>query len=127
MTIFTKSAVALAGCLYILFPILAGSQVQRAGQIVGTVRDPQGAAISHASVEVSNVATGQQSAVAVVTDQFGNFSFGLLPPGTYRVGIAAPGFAPVAADAVHVDPAGTATVEAILSAAPSKYVVMVQE
>src|SRR4051794_30029716 len=60
------------------------------GQIAGIVRDPAGAVVSGATVSVSNVNTGfgQKSS----TEGDGLFRFFLLPPGEYRLTVAAQGF-----------------------------------
>jgi len=60
------------------------------GGIQGTVKDPQGAVIPDASVEVSSPALiGKKSAV---TDAGGSYRFDSLPPGTYSVTATASGF-----------------------------------
>jgi hypothetical protein len=58
--------------------------------IVGTVTDPSGAVVPSAKVVVTNVATGVPS--TVTTDNLGNYTASLLPPGVYRVEAEAPGF-----------------------------------
>src|SRR6266571_3271035 len=64
------------------------------GGIQGTVKDPQGAVIPGASVEVSGTTLiGKKTAV---TDSGGYFHFEQLPPGVYTISVNAPGFAPQA-------------------------------
>lgn len=61
------------------------------GEVTGTVIDPSGAAISGATVTITNSATGfKQSAK---TADSGLYRFSLLPVGTYDVEVAASGFA----------------------------------
>src|SRR5215831_672306 len=60
------------------------------GQISGTVTDPSGAVVAGAKVTLTYVLTGQQR--DFVTDNSGTFTFPELAPGTYQVGITAPGF-----------------------------------
>jgi sporulation protein YlmC with PRC-barrel domain len=60
------------------------------GTILGTVTDPTGAAVPNAQVTI--VLTGQSAVHTSVTNESGNFTEPDLPPGTYTVTIAAPGF-----------------------------------
>jgi len=62
------------------------------GGIQGTVKDPQGAVIPGASVEVTSPALiGKKTAT---TDSGGYYHFEQLPPGIYSVSVNAPGFGP---------------------------------
>src|SRR5215471_3615938 len=56
----------------------------------GTVRDASGAAVSAATVKITNVATNLETTVAVNAE--GVFQAPSLPAGTYRVTAGAPGF-----------------------------------
>src|SRR5579863_723204 len=60
------------------------------GSIVGTVRDPSGAAIPKATVTLTNKATSQTS--ATVTNGVGEYQFTSLHPGDYSVKAVASGF-----------------------------------
>src|ERR1043165_509895 len=74
-------AVILAPC--------ALAQETTAG-IQGTVKDPSGALIANATVEVSGSALlGTRK---IKTDDAGYYRFALLPPGEYSVMVSAPGF-----------------------------------
>ena len=68
----------------------AFAQTQTTGRIAGTMRDPNGAVIVGAEVTVVSRATGDQRKAS--TDSEGNYAVPLLPPGTYRVKVAASGF-----------------------------------
>ncbi len=59
----------------------------------GTVEDQNGAVIPNASVAAINVGTALQR--DTTTDSGGNYTFPLLPPGTYIVRVQAQGFATV--------------------------------
>src|SRR2546423_3592068 len=62
------------------------------GGIQGTVKDPQGAVVPGAIVEVSSPALiGKKTAT---TDSGGFFHIEQLPPGVYSISVNAPGFAP---------------------------------
>ncbi len=60
------------------------------GALGGVVTDPSGAAVAGAAVTLASAADG--AVRAVVSDRLGEFLFGELPPGTYRLRIAASGF-----------------------------------
>jgi outer membrane receptor for ferrienterochelin and colicin len=79
----------LAAMLMLSNVAFAQSQAT-AGQIVGTVKDPQGAAVAGATVTVSNTATGLTQNLSSNSD--GLFRAVLLPPGDYTVKVTAPGF-----------------------------------
>jgi hypothetical protein len=64
---------------------------QTTGRIAGTVKEQSGAVIVGAEVLVVSESSGDQR--KVITDQAGNYSVPLLPPGVYRVTIRASGFA----------------------------------
>ena len=83
-------------CLALLICVLAfsgsASAQETTGGIQGTVKDPQGAVIPGATVEVSSPALiGKKSAT---TDSGGFFHFEQLPPGIYSISVNATGFAP---------------------------------
>src|SRR5713226_8436260 len=79
------------------------------GSILGTVTDPQGAAVSGAKVTVTSVT--KSTAVETTTNESGNYSVTHLIPDTYKIRIEAAGFkstdipiVQVSADsAAHVD------------------------
>jgi hypothetical protein len=60
------------------------------GDIVGSVSDPSGAAIPGAAVTVTN--TGTQFTRKTETNSTGDYTFNLLPTGTYSISIEATGF-----------------------------------
>jgi len=84
-----KSAVAIAIAAALLVPLPAAGQALY-GSITGTVSDPQGAAISGATVTATNTGTGLQ--LTAVTDRDGNYTFRNLPPGIYDLGASLQGF-----------------------------------
>jgi len=67
----------------LLLPALAMAQGETTSAIVGSVRDPAGAAIPGATVTVTNVENGLKR--SVTTDDSGRFSFPQLKPGVYAV------------------------------------------
>src|SRR3981189_3613443 len=60
------------------------------GSILGTVTDPQGAAVAAAKVTVTNQRKG--TIETTTTNQDGNYSLTHLVPDTYSVRLEAPGF-----------------------------------
>src|SRR5229473_2438848 len=83
-------------CLGLLICVLAFSLSALAqevtGGIQGTVKDPQGAVIPGATVEVSSPALIGKKTQG--TDSGGYFHFEQLPPGIYSISVNAAGFAP---------------------------------
>src|SRR5260370_22730673 len=63
---------------------------QTTGRITGIVRDGSGGTVSSAEVKAVNEANGEKWKAA--TDEAGNYSFVLLPPGLYEIDVAAEGF-----------------------------------
>src|SRR6185369_14602533 len=87
-----KPVLARAAALCLLFSspfVLA--QGPTTGRIEGTIRDPNGAVIPQAQVKIVNTTTGTESISQ--TDDAGHYVANLLPPGIYRVTVAASGFA----------------------------------
>lgn len=72
--------------LLVAVPVLSQSQ-STSGNIEGRVSDPNGAVIPGVSVTVTNQDTGLSR--TMTTDSDGNFTFVLLPPGSYQVDVAA--------------------------------------
>src|SRR5579884_1066113 len=60
------------------------------GDISGRVVDPSGAAIPNAQVTLTNQLTSQS--LTTNTESAGNFAFVSVPPGTFTITVAAPGF-----------------------------------
>jgi hypothetical protein len=90
-----RVVIALALLLGIAMPAYA--QVQ-GGTVSGTIKDEQGALLP--SVEVTLV--GSAGTMSFTTGQDGQFRFLNVPPGTYKVSTAIPGFAKVVRDDVVV-------------------------
>ena len=68
--------------------------------VVGSVSDPSGAPVHNATVRATNRDTGLEW--QVVTGTQGDYSFGLLPPGTYVVEAMAAGFSPARVEGVEL-------------------------
>src|SRR5262250_1908261 len=79
----------LASFLLLLATSVASAQINT-GKVTGTVSDPNGAMIPHATIRVTNQATSVETSVS--TQDNGDFLVNFLIPGLYTVEAAAPGF-----------------------------------
>jgi len=84
LPVFALAAIAASVC-----PPPAGAQTLY-GSIVGTVLDPQGAALAGVMVTAANTGTGLK--LETVTDGTGNFAFRNMPTGTYDLSALLQGF-----------------------------------
>lgn len=79
------------------------------GRIEGKITDPQGAAVSAATVTVTNQATNQE--FTAVTDTQGSYKVEGLPAGTYSVSVAVKGFNDARREAVKVEEDAVAAID----------------
>ncbi len=92
----------------------ANAQAQATGgQIVGTVKDPQGAAVANATVAVSNPATGFSQ--TFTTNENGEFTAINLQSGDYTVEVTASGFGKSTQTGYHVEVGSALTANIALS------------
>src|SRR5258708_19113442 len=77
------------GCLKTLGPMMVRAQSDTA-VLFGLIKDPSGAAVSGAKVQLRNEATG--AVRELKADDKGLFYFTLLPPGSYEFSVEATGF-----------------------------------
>src|SRR5262249_10932606 len=100
----------LLACFFILGLTASTASAQAVyGSIIGTVTDPQGAAVVGAKVTVTSTTKGTSD--ETTTNESGNYTVTHLTPDTYRVHVEAQGFkafdvasVAVSADtAAHVD------------------------
>jgi hypothetical protein len=82
------------------------------GTIQGTVKDPSGAVIPGATVEITSSVIAAQK---VTTDSAGYFRFASLPPGEYALLVTAPGFKQEKLTALRLEVGKTLTREFKLS------------
>src|SRR5437773_9417520 len=96
----TTASLLLPFAVLLLSLISTLAQTQTTGRIAGALKDQNGAIIVGAEITVINKATGDERKVN--TDKEGNYTVPLLPPGTYRVRVAANGFETRLFDTVQV-------------------------
>lgn len=106
-----------AGLILIFIPVpSAAAQSQAAAATLeGYVYDPTGAVVADVTVTIVNAATGLTRTVK--TNALGYYVAPLLPPGTYRVTFAKPGFAELKLEDVELRVGDTLTVNGTLQPA----------
>jgi outer membrane receptor protein involved in Fe transport len=94
--------------------ILCGTLVAQkdTGSIVGTVKDPSGAVVTGASVEVTDIERGQT--FSTKTNDSGDFVASPLHVGRYKVTVEKPGFKKAVSETVDVDVQGRVAVNLTL-------------
>ena len=90
----------LAFLLMVCIPALL-AQTASTGALSGTVTDASGAVIPNATVTITSNDTGQTR--TGTTNAAGQYQFGLLPPGSYKVRMSAAGFKPLEIATVTVN------------------------
>ena len=120
--LFDRSRLAgvLSALLVMSLPCFC--QVQ-SGRIVGTVTDPNSAAVPKAEVAVVNPATGAKNA-ATTNDQ-GEYTVTPLDPGLYNIRISTAGFQTFAAEKVEVQVNQSARIDARLQIGSTSTTVLV--
>ena len=94
-TRFWTAIVAIA-CLSALAHVIdaqqsAATMSTSTGSVAGMVKDPSGAVIAGAQVELRSTTTNFHQ--THVSDHFGHYSFVSVPSGDYQITVTAPGFA----------------------------------
>jgi hypothetical protein len=91
MRILGRFMPATLATAFLLLTTTTGAQVGNSGSIEGLVKDPSGAGISGAKIEVAYAVSGFHR--EVVTSPDGSFRITNVPFNTYRAAVSAPGFA----------------------------------
>jgi hypothetical protein len=100
MNVFKISLRAL-GMLACLSLVLCSAQAQYRASIQGVVTDPQGSAVSGATVALKNLETDQIA--TATTDDNGIYNFNGLPPSRYSITVEKDGFKKKVLDEVSVN------------------------
>jgi hypothetical protein len=100
------------------------AQVSTTGKIAGTVTDSSGAAVPSAGVSVKGAAL--LAARTTRTQEDGSYLFDLLPPGTYELTVAAPGFNTYSQTGIVLTAGFTATINSRLKVGEVSEVVKVE-
>ncbi|HXX24985.1 MAG TPA: M56 family metallopeptidase [Terriglobia bacterium] len=102
----SRALLSAALAVVLLLPLAAIRVAAKnaSGNILGTVRDPSGAVIPDARITLVN--TGINSKIEGRTDAEGTFKFEAIPPGSYRLEIASPGFAYTKTADLELKPSG---------------------
>jgi hypothetical protein len=85
------------------------AQAGSTGAITGTIKDPAGAAIPGAQIDIVNEETGVTERT-VRTNEDGSFTVSQLPISSYRVTVTAPGFSKIEAPGIKVNVTETTNV-----------------
>lgn len=107
----SRSLLVLTFCLASQGALYAQSQALN-GQIEGTVKDVNGAAIVGARITVTNAETGATRTVQ--TDEKGFYRAPLLPLGAYRLEVEASGFKRLVREGIKLAAGQTATADLVL-------------
>src|SRR5215207_9981494 len=106
----SKCRLFLTAAALVLFALAPGSALAQTskGFVVGTVSDPNGAAVAGATVKITNRDTGVTRDTVSQAD--GTYRLDAVDPGVYTVEIAAGGFSTAKVDNITVTAAQTADV-----------------
>jgi hypothetical protein len=117
----SRSSFLLLGVLFV--SLCAWGQSSNSGTIQGVVKDPSGAVVPGAKVEVSDPVSGFQR--ETITGSAGDFAFPNVPFNPYHLVVTANGFAPYVQD-VEVRAAVPISLQVSLSLAGAKTTVTVE-
>jgi hypothetical protein len=114
----------VAVCLFSVLLLVSTLFAQETtGGLQGTVKDPSGAVVSGAAVELSGSALeGKKS---LTTDNSGYYRFANLPPGTYMVTVKAPSFSELKREGIRIEVGHLPTLDLTLAVGASGTVVEV--
>lgn len=101
-------AVCLFAFTILLFPIYAAAQ----GTLRGTIRDPLGAVVAHAKVELLD---GANVAATAITNKTGEYAFPIKAAALYRVRATAPTFQAAISQPIFAAPNGDAEINITLA------------
>jgi len=113
-----------AVCLFSMLLLIANVFAQETtGGLQGTVKDPSGAVVSNANVELTGVA--QLGKKNLTTDSSGYYRFANLAPGSYTVTVKASGFSELKREGIAIEIGHLPTLDLTLSVGAAGTVVEV--
>jgi hypothetical protein len=110
-------AAALLAAFWLSAAIPCLAQAGR-GTLAGSVKDPTGAVVAGASIELKELNTGSSYSMNATAD--GLFNFSELPPGNYTLTVTSSGFESYIQSGIIVDVGSTATVDVVLKVGTAK-------
>lgn len=114
--------------LFVMFVVVNSptANVRQSGKVMGQATDPNGAVIPGVRVKVIGEETEQE--FSVEADYNGSFTVSGVPPGTYTVQLASPGFKGYSRKGVIVQKAQTVVIDIVMDIGPeTESVVVLQE
>src|SRR6202162_6418980 len=124
MSRFSAKFGMFAVCLFSVLLLVANVFAQETtGGLQGSVKDPSGAVVSNATVELSGSA--QIGKKTLTTDSSGYYRFANLPPGTYPLTVKAPTFSELKREGIVVEVGHLPTLDLTLTVGAAGTVVEV--
>src|SRR5215475_7101825 len=105
---YMSKRLILLSLVLLLLPALLTAQVSTTGKIAGIVIDPSDAGVVAVTITVKSPALLAQRSMQTAAD--GSYLFDLLPPGTYELTVAAPGFRSYRETGIVITAGFTATI-----------------
>ncbi len=114
----------VAVCLFSVLLLVSTLFAQETtGGLQGTVRDPSGAVVSNAAIELTGSSLGGKK--TLTTDNSGYYRFANLPPGTYAVTVKASGFSELKREGIVIEVGHLPTLDLALAVGAAGTVVEV--
>jgi Carboxypeptidase regulatory-like domain len=111
-------------CWFVVCLLISAAFAQETtGGLQGTVRDPSGAVVSKAKIELTG--TSLVGAKSLETDGSGYYRFSNLPPGTYAISVSAGGFTQLRREGITIEVGHLPTLDLQLQVGASTTVVEV--
>ncbi len=113
-----EAVYSLARLLIALAVLLVPAWADVGGRITGVVSDSTNAFVAGASVTLSNLSNGTKQ--TVVTNDQGQYSFPVVPVGTYQLEISSPGFELYQKTGIGIDVGTALQIDAVLKVEQSR-------
>jgi len=123
MSRFATKFGIFAVCLFSLLLVVNVFAQETTGGLQGNVKDPSGAVVANATVELGGSAL--QGKKTLTTDSSGYYRFANLPPGTYTVTVKAPTFSELKREGIVIEVGHLPTLDLTLTVGAAGTVVEV--